>query len=635
MKNGQYQGQNGDTYQNSQSTDHPSPVKPKRTSLFGLRSDSFDPLKNDVRDMHDRLVNRIFLAAIIIAPLIIISNIRQLSQDGREHILIIQVLIFSCAISAYVFRSRIPFVRRALGILLIMFFLGVGSLYSWGLIGGGIPSLMILCIFSTVFLGRRAGLIFLILSLLSLTVTGVLVVKGILVFDIDFDRESRSFITWLIVVISFLVYVGLTVMALGSQQIRITSFIDKLRQRATEMEEAKVRLEHEISERKIIEEQFLQSQKMEAIGRLAGGVAHDFNNHLMVIMNLTEKIRSSFSQEDRRQKPAAMVLSASKKSADLTRQLLAFSRKQFAEPKIINLNSALREIAPMLESITQENIELKIEEAQNLGNIRIDRVHLEQIILNLIVNAKDAMPSGGRLTIETDDVVLDESYAEKHLSITPGYHVMLAVSDTGQGMDKETRSHIFEPFFTTKSKDQGTGLGLATVYGIVKQAQGDIFVYSELDKGTTFKIFLPRVDDSEDTRDIPVEQAALFKGNGQTILVVEDEDLVRATAVDMLTSNGYRVIEAKNGEAAVELFEKHMESIHMVLTDVIMADMDGMGLAEKIDAISPNMKFLYISGYPENVIATHGVLKPGIDFLPKPFSTAALLVKVRNILNEE
>jgi len=603
--------------------------------LLKLGLESFDPLKHDVRDMHDKLVNRVYLAAVIIAPFIILSNVAKFAEAGRVDVLILQALFFMSAAATYFFRRKIPYALRALGILFIILVLAVGSLYSWGLIGGGIPSLIILCIFSTVFLGRSAGLVSLLLSLLSIAIIGWLVIRGIIVFDLDMNEQSRSFTTWLIGVISFLVYMGLTVLALGNLLLRTDSFIKTLRQRAIEMEQAKVELEREISERKKIEGQLLQVQKMEAIGRLAGGVAHDFNNHLMVIINLMEKIQSSFDPKDPRSRFSDLILSASNKSADLTGQLLAFSRKQIAEPKVFNLRGAIQEMVPMLRSLISENIELSVEEAKDSGNIRMDRVHLEQVILNLAVNAKDTMSDGGKLTIEIEEIEVDEEYAKKHFSIEPGQYVMLAVSDTGQGMDRETLSHIFEPFFTTKEKEKGTGLGLATVYGIVKQAGGDIIAYSEIDAGTTFKIYLPRVDDLEDSVEIPIEKnGQLVVGEGETILVAEDDDLVRETALNMLTSNGYKVIEARSGEVALEQFKKHRELVDMVLTDVVMTGMNGKELAQKIGEISPRTGFLFISGYTENVIANQEVLDPGIEFLQKPFTTSALLGKIRAVLKK-
>ncbi|MDZ7698917.1 MAG: PAS domain S-box protein [Deltaproteobacteria bacterium] len=396
-----------------------------------------------------------------------------------------------------------------------------------------------------------------------------------------------------------------------------------------------VAVKRDITEKLGLEEQFNQAQKMESIGRLTGGVAHDFNNLLTTIIGNADLLRSELDKESPLHEYMTDISDAAKRAANLTRQLLTFSRNQILQPEVVDLNEAVSDMKNMLRRIVRENIELTTVLAPELGKVMTDIGQIEQVIMNLVVNACDAMPEGGKLTIETADVELDERYARTHLAVTPGPHVMLAVSDTGCGMSSEILDQVFEPFFTTKEKGKGTGLGLPTVYGIVKQSKGDIRVYSEPGKGTSFKIYLPRVDrDVEREKKKAVSQAS--PGGSETILVVEDEEQVRNLAVTILTGYGYRVLTAGNGPEAVETAEGHEGPIHLLLTDVVMpGGMNGRELADALTGLRPEMKVLFMSGYTDNAIGHHGDLDAGVNFLQKPFTSDALSRKVREALDTE
>ena len=391
----------------------------------------------------------------------------------------------------------------------------------------------------------------------------------------------------------------------------------------------------DVTERRVLEQQLRQSQKMEAVGRLAGGIAHDFNNLLMVISGYSEFLLERLGGEPHLRGPAQEIASASERASSLTRQLLAFSRKQMLAPRIINLNDIATENLKMLTRMIGEDIDLVMTPGKSLWAVRADAGQIEQVIMNLAVNARDAMPSGGKLTIETANITLDEEYARVHAPLHAGDYVMVSISDTGAGMDTETQSHIFEPFFTTKGT-KGTGLGLSTVYGIVKQSGGYIWVFSELGRGTTFKIYLPRVPSVEEPVMQTVAAPAQFQKvepGTETILLVEDEANLRYLARQYLEKQGYRVIEAADGAVAMQIAVAHEGVIHLLLTDVIMPGMNGRELAQRISEIRPNVKVLYMSGYTENVIGQDGTLDAGVRLLQKPFNLRDLKSKVREVLD--
>jgi PAS domain S-box-containing protein len=389
----------------------------------------------------------------------------------------------------------------------------------------------------------------------------------------------------------------------------------------------------DVTERRALEHQLQQSQKMEAIGRLAGGIAHDFNNLLMVISGYSEFLLDRLGPDPALRGPAQEIAGASQRASSLTRQLLAFSRKQMLAPKILDLNGVVTENLKMLTRVIGEDIDLVMVPAPSLGAVRADAGQIDQVIMNLALNARDAMPAGGKLTIETSNVSLDEEYARFHAPLRPGDYVMLAISDTGFGMDSETQSHIFEPFFTTKGP-KGTGLGLSTVYGIIKQSGGYIWVNSEPGKGTNFKIYLPRVAERAEPAQVVASKDSAFAEPGtETILIAEDEANLRYLARQFLEKQGYKVIEAADGAAAMQIAVAHEGVIHLLLTDVIMPGMNGRELAQRISEIRPNTKVLYMSGYTENVIGHNGTLDAGVRLLQKPFTLRDLKSKVREVLD--
>ena len=386
-------------------------------------------------------------------------------------------------------------------------------------------------------------------------------------------------------------------------------------------------------EKKKVEVQLLHAQKMEAVGRLAGGVAHDFNNLMTVVIGYSDLILIRLRKEDPLCNNVEEIRKAGERAASLTRQLLAFSRKQILKPKVININTNITSLKDMLGRLIGEDIQLQIVPVSELGRVECDPAQMEQILMNLVINARDAMPKGGKVTIETTNVDLDETYAGKHgIELKAGSYVLLEVSDTGIGMDKEVQNQIFDPFFTTKEKGKGTGLGLSTVYGIVKQSGGFIWVYSEVGLGTTFKIYFPVVYkelESVQKKQIPVSD---LRGS-ETILVVEDDDSVRNMTRHVLHQYGYKVLEASSGEEALQISKLHTEPIQLLLTDVIMFKISGYDLAELLESYRPEIKVLYMSGYTESVIALHGVLKQDVEFIEKPFSPKGLVRKVREVLN--
>ena len=402
---------------------------------------------------------------------------------------------------------------------------------------------------------------------------------------------------------------------------------------ATELDEADQALEiiaEDITERRALEDQFRQAQKMEAVGRLAGGVAHDFNNLLMVVSGYTEVLMEALDQNDPLLVKVQAIQQAADRATTLTRQLLAFSRKQLLELKVVDVNSIVADMERLLRPLIGENIDLTTKLTPNVGHTRADAGQLEQVIMNLVVNAKDAMPDGGRILIQTSEADPDTARRE-HSLIEPGTYILLSVSDTGAGMDRETQSRIFEPFFTTKEKGKGTGLGLSTVYGIVKQGGGYIFAQSEPGCGTTFRIYLPRVADPADSPRVD-KHAQAAAGGSETVLLVEDEESVRELVRETLKTRGYTVIEASDGIAGMRVSEEYQGNIEILITDVVMPGMSGRELAKRVAAARPNIRVLYLSGYTEDSIISEGTIETGSSFLQKPFTLQNLLRKVRELL---
>jgi PAS domain S-box-containing protein len=393
----------------------------------------------------------------------------------------------------------------------------------------------------------------------------------------------------------------------------------------------------DITEQKLardaLQEQLRQAQKMEAVGRLAGGVAHDFNNLLSVIMGYTSLSIERTRSDDPLRVQLVEVMAAAERARDLTRQLLAFSRQQVLEPRVVNLNEVIGQVERMLERLIGEDVEFLAVKSPDLGSVRVDPSQIEQVLMNLVVNARDAMPKGGKLTIETANVFLDETYAADHPTVSAGEHVMLAVSDTGHGMDRSTQERIFEPFFTTKEVGRGTGLGLSTVFGVVRQSGGHIWVYSEPGQGAVFKVYFPCVpaeSGGESLRPRPLPRSGT-----ETILVVEDEEQVRGVVLAMLARGGYRVLEAATPEQALAFARESGQTIDLLLTDVVMPRMSGPEVVKVIRQIRPKLKAICMSGYTDETVFRHGILESGVAFLQKPITPDSLRRKIRSVLDDE
>jgi two-component system, cell cycle sensor histidine kinase and response regulator CckA len=387
----------------------------------------------------------------------------------------------------------------------------------------------------------------------------------------------------------------------------------------------------DVTRRKQLEAQLLQSQKMEAVGMLAGGIAHDFNNLLTIIGGYSQLLLASLPPTDRNRSAVEQIMKAGERAAALTRQLLAFSRRQVLQPKVLDLNLLVGSLAVMLRRLIGEDIDLRLELARDLGQVNADAGQIEQVIMNLAVNSRDAMPKGGTLTIQTANVELDENYMATHTRVKPGSYVMLAVSDTGFGMDAQTRSRLFEPFFTTKQQGRGTGLGLSIVFGIVRQTGGNVEVSSEPGMGTSVKLYLPRAAQAAAPEvESPVEKS---ERGSETILLVEDEEMVRKLVSETLEHEGYKILQAAGPEQAGKICREYDGRIDLMITDVVMPKESGRALAARLAEVRPEMKVLYMSGYTDTGILETGADSPPLEFLQKPFTPSALASKVRNVLN--
>jgi two-component system cell cycle sensor histidine kinase/response regulator CckA len=400
----------------------------------------------------------------------------------------------------------------------------------------------------------------------------------------------------------------------------------------TDRQQAAEALKLSEQSRKETEEQLRQAQKMEAVGTLAGGIAHDFNNLLSVILSYGDLLLEDLKPSDPMRDDLEQIIRAGRRAHDLTRQMLAFSRQQVLQPRVVDINRTVGATTRMLKRLIGEDIELSLNTAAVSPNVFVDPGQIEQVLMNLVLNARDAMPQGGKLTIETGNLTFDDRYASEHLGVSPGRHIMLSVTDTGFGMDANVRSRIFEPFFTTKEKGKGTGLGLSTVFGIVKQSGGSIWVYSEPGQGTAFKIYLPEVDASKTPISIEASEAARQRGT-ETVLLVEDDPQVRTLTLTILRRHGYQVLQAASGDEALAQSERHQGAIQLLLTDVIMPRMSGRELAERIAKLRPDTRILFMSGYTDDAIVHHGVLSSEMSFVQKPILPGPLLAKIREVLD--
>jgi len=421
---------------------------------------------------------------------------------------------------------------------------------------------------------------------------------------------------------------GATDYVLKDHLLRLGPVVERALQEKAELKRRK-EAEKEMA---ALQEQLLQSQKMEAIGQLAGGIAHDFNNLLTVIQGYSEIALLSLKQTDPLRDTVLRINQAGIKAGNLTQQLLAFSRRQVLEMKVVDLNETIMELNNMLRRVIGEDIELITVLEKNLWHTKVDPRQIDQVIINLAVNAKDAMPNGGRFTIETTNVYIDKSYNDDHAGILPGLYVMLSVSDTGTGISPEIKDHIFEPFFTTKERGKGTGLGLSTIYGIINQCGGSIQIYSEPYQGATFKIYLPRAAEALDELKKETKLVQFPRGN-ETILVVEDDPAAKRLTVEILNMQGYLVLEASDGNEALKMAKSYEANIQLVLTDVVMPQMSGKEMVDRLRMLRPDIKVLFMSGYTNDAIVHHGVLDQGLFYIQKPFTVDGLSKKIREVLD--
>jgi two-component system, cell cycle sensor histidine kinase and response regulator CckA len=389
----------------------------------------------------------------------------------------------------------------------------------------------------------------------------------------------------------------------------------------------------DISEQKKLAEQYRQAQRLEAIGKLAGGLAHDFNNILTVIQGNCARLTLNMEETHPDYEYVRQIDISAKRAESLIQKLLAFSRQQLLQPKILDLNHLIQSMKTRLEQILGERIQLILTLKDIYGSIKADPAQLEQVFINLVYNSRDAMPQGGKVIIETMNVILDDTYIKKHPMVRPGSYIMLAISDTGVGMQDKIKAHVFEPFFSTKDKGKGTGMGLATVYGIIKQSDGFVWVYSEAGKGTTFKIYLPQVEEKIGPSEKTVSTDQSLRGY-ETILVIDDEKEVRELVSEMLRFYGYSVLEAPNASNAFTIYERHKNSIDLILTDIVMPQMSGIEFANKIRPLYPRNKFLFMSGFTDTVLAEQELLKDQVHFLQKPFNAVTLMKKIRTVLDK-
>ncbi len=525
---------------------------------------------------------------------------------------------------------RIPFSIRVLTGLLVIYGVGLAALVILGPESSGRVWLFSFSIVATLLLGLRAGLTSIVINSVTVLAVGYLLSHGMLNWA---TGDSTHIKVWTITAVTFVFLNSVVTISLAVLVRTLEKNLVHQHYVAAKLQKANNELKENNEKREKLEAQLIQAQKMESVGRLAGGVAHDFNNMLGVILGHAELAMDELDQDQPVYNDLLQIQQAANRSADITKQLLAFARKQIVSPKVIDLNETVSEMLKMLLRLIGENIELTFLPGKRLWLTKIDPSQVDQILVNLCVNARDAIAGVGKITVETGNCTLDEEYCLAHAGFAPGQYVKINVSDNGRGMDKEILPHIFEPFFTTKEVNEGTGLGLATIYGIVKQNNGFVNAYSEQGQGTTFSIYLPRYLGKTNLEECNIVAEPAIHGD-ETILLVEDEPTILDMTTTMLQRLGYTVLVAGTPSDAIHLADEHSGQIHLVLTDVIMPEMNGRILTQKLMENRPGLKCLFMSGYTANVISHHGVLDEGVSFIQKPFTKRDLAEKIRLALGQ-
>ncbi len=598
----------------------------------GVLGMSADSAPADLQRALDRLVDRLILVAVFLYPLVLAGYVYRVAVHGWRSNILLQAALYLLIIDAYRRRQRYSFRVRALVFVGAVFLLSAAGLYQWGLVGAGISSLFFTVVFASILLGFRHGFVVLVASVVFILAVGYGAVHGGLHQDLDVRLYVTSWSSWLAAAATFLITTLVTLIAFGTLYEELIRMFVAARERARELEESRTRLREETSQRQNLEAQFVQAQKMEAVGRLAGGVAHDFNNQLFVITSMAEMLERKLGPDSPHRRDLGVILQSARRSAELTRQLLAFSRKQAIQPRVMSLNEAVRGVESMLRRLIGENIQLRLELSPNPSPVNVDQGLLEQAIVNLAVNARDAMPRGGRLTLATSNRRFEETHTGLHGRVEPGSYVLLSVSDTGVGMSQRTLAHVFEPFFTTKDRDKGTGLGLSSVYGFVKQSGGEVLAESEEGAGATFTLCFPQFEMAGTRQDSRLESAQA-RGGHETILVVEDERDVRNLLSAMLEELGYRAILCGDAEEALRKHADALDGIALLITDLVLPGMTGRELADRFRSRKSDLQTVFISGYDEEVVSHLRALGEGVRFIQKPFDSQTLGRTVREALD--
>jgi signal transduction histidine kinase/CheY-like chemotaxis protein len=599
--------------------------------LRGVLGPRAEPLPPDLEPVLDPLIDRLMLIGLFVYPIVLAGFVYRILLFGWRSNIVLQVGFYLLLVAAYLTRKHTSFRARVLGLNAAIFVLGAVGVYQWGILGMGIPSLLFAVLFTSNLLETRHTYAALAAAVAIILAVGFGAVHRGLHDDLDVRGFVTSWSTWLLAAIQFVLLIVIILTVFRTLYDALIRMFLAEKERALELEQSRAQLRDEVGQREELEAQFIQAQKMEAVGRLAGGVAHDFNNQLFVILGLAETLKRRWGADSSSRRDLDLILQSTRQSAELTRQLLTFSRKQTIQPRVLGLNEVVRGIESMLRRLIGENIKLALELDPELELVNVDQGLLQQATVNLVVNARDAMPNGGTLTIGTRNHV-EDAQNDTPGRVDPGRYVLLAVSDTGTGMSRETLAHIFEPFFTTKEGGKGTGLGLASVYGFVKQSGGEVTVESEKARGTTFTLYFRQYEVERFDADLREAPAPVREGH-ETILVVEDNEEVLDLLSSMLQEMGYRVIPCGDAEGALREFEAHSDQIDLVATDVVLPGMTGRELADIIQTRSRDVKAIFISGYSEDVISPHGVLEPGVHFIQKPFDESTLGRKIREVLD--